>query len=111
MANHTYEGWAEIYAKRIAQCKDDSSRLLELSKIWIEIQKLTSDGKTLTDVQRTRMLEALKKALRKLGYDDSYVTLEHYKSAEGLEEFAKSNSVSNEEMLSMMSMVAKGPKR
>lgn len=109
MASYTYSEMADLYAKRIVQCKDGTARLLEMEKIWREIPKLTSGGVPLTDKQQARMLDALKQALKKLGYDDSVLALEYYKGTENYEELAKSASISNEELLSMMRMVAKGP--
>ncbi|AYN25566.1 hypothetical protein D8682_00360 (plasmid) [Buttiauxella sp. 3AFRM03] len=109
MASYTFTQWAEIYARRIVQCKDGTARLLEMEKIWRDIQKLTSDGVPLTDEQKARMLDELKQALKKLGYDDSVLALEYRKGTEVYEELAKSASISNEELLSMMKMVAKGP--
>ncbi|ACI07282.1 hypothetical protein KPK_3352 [Klebsiella variicola] len=57
------------------------------------------------------MLEELKKALTDLGYDDDVIALEHYSGREDYEALAKSgSSISNDEILAMMRMVAKGPK-
>ncbi|WP_235317056.1 hypothetical protein, partial [Klebsiella variicola] len=111
MAVQTYKELAEIYAARISKCKDGDMRVIELNKIWMEIQTLTVDGNPLTEHQRVRMLEELKKALTDLGYDDDVIALEHYSGREDYEALAKSgSSISNDEILAMMRMVAKGPK-
>ncbi len=111
MAVQTNKELAEIYAARISKCKDGDMRVIELNKIWMEIQTLTVDGNPLTEHQRVRMLEELKKALTDLGSDDDVIALEHYSGREDYEALAKSgSSISNDEILAMMRMVAKGPK-
>ena len=47
MAVQTYKELAEIYAARISKCKDGDMRVIELNKIWMEIQTLTVDGKVI----------------------------------------------------------------
>ncbi len=49
MAVQTYKELAEIYAARISKCKDGDMRVIELNKIWMEIQTLTVDGNPLTE--------------------------------------------------------------
>ncbi|EOR7867403.1 hypothetical protein FYL99_RS20230 [Escherichia coli] len=113
MATRTYKEWADHYATRIAECKDGDTRLIELTKIWDEMQRLTSGGKRLSASQLGRMLDELKEALKKLGYSDTFIALEYLKGTEEyelLEKASSSSSISNDELRDMMRMVAKGPK-
>lgn len=111
MVTRTYKEWADHYAARIAACKDGDTRLIELTKIWDEIQKLTSGGKRLNSTQLARMLNELKAALKELGYNDTLVAFEYRKGTEAYEILEKSSSsISNDELRDMMRMVAKGPK-
>lgn len=110
MESHSYTEWGEIFAKRIARCKDGDDRLLELANIWRDIQRLTTNGKPLNESQKNRILRELKKALEELGYDVSHLTLEDYKGTEDYQELLKSGSISNDELREMMRVVAKGPK-
>ncbi|EKH8025194.1 TPA: hypothetical protein OR518_003659 [Escherichia coli] len=112
MVTRTYKEWADHYAARIAACEDGDTRLLELTKIWDEIQKLTSGGKRLNSTQLARLLHELKAALKELGYNDTLVAFEYRKGTEAYEilEKSSSSSISNDELRDMMRMVAKGPK-
>lgn len=111
MATRTYEEWADHYAARIADCKDGDARLIELTKIWDEIQTLTTNGQRLNTTQLRRMLDELKKALKELGYSDTFVAFEYRQGTQDYELLEKaSTSISNDELREMMRMVAKGPK-
>jgi hypothetical protein len=50
MAVQTYKELAEIYAARISKCKDGDMRVIELNKIWMEIQTLTVDETLLLSI-------------------------------------------------------------
>lgn len=103
----TYKELADDYAKRIAKHKTPQERERELENIRSEIRRLTSGGIPLSEKQIARMFRELKSSLKELGFDESILALEHHK---GAEELSKSSSISNDELLALMSMVSRGPK-
>ncbi|HBC9086179.1 TPA: hypothetical protein ACXEP4_000110 [Klebsiella pneumoniae] len=101
----TYKEIADKYAKRVARCRNLVERHHELERIRAEIDRLTVDGKAISEQQIVQLLRELKKSLRELGFDESIISFETYIN----EEFSKSSSsISNDELLSLMRMVAKG---
>lgn len=103
----SYKQLADKYAARIAERKTPSEREQEFENIRAEISRLTVDGMPINQKQFAHLLRILKDSLKELGFDESVLTLEDYT---GAEELAKSLSVSNDEILSLMSMVSRGPK-
>jgi hypothetical protein len=98
---------ADEYAKRIAKHNTPQERERELENIRSEIRRLTSGGTPLSENQIAHILRELKGSLKELGFDESILALEHHK---GAEELSKSLSISNDELLALMSMVSRGPK-
>jgi len=106
----TYKELADEYAKRLSNIRKADERIADLEKILEEIQHFTVDNKPISARQIEHMLKALKESLKELGFDESTFALEYYNNT-GLEELAKSSStISNDEILALMSMVSRGPK-
>ncbi|WP_429036846.1 hypothetical protein [Aeromonas veronii] len=105
----TFKEKADVYAARIAKFKRSVDRENELKAILAEIQRLTIDNKPLNEIQKTRILKEIKNSLKELGfYEDDVVFLESYVGADS---FTKaSHSISNDEILALMSMVSRGKK-
>lgn len=106
----TYKELADEYAKRLSSIRKADERIADLEKILDEIQRFTVDNKPISARQIEHMLKTLKESLKELGFDESILALEYYNNT-GLEELAKSSStISNDEILALMSMVSRGPK-
>lgn len=73
-----------------------------------EIKRLTIDNQPLNETQKSRLLKDIKQSLKELGFYEEFICLEHYI---GSEDFIKSSeSISNDEILALMSMVSRGKK-
>lgn len=97
------------YAIRIASGHTPQSREDELSKILREFDAET-EGKpqVVRDDLRRKFLHELRKALIEHGFSFESFGLE---KRGGLEWLTKSNTVGNEEVIALMKMVARGPKK
>ncbi|MBJ2118270.1 hypothetical protein [Proteus penneri] len=105
----TYKETAVKYAESIARLKNSTQREHRLQEIIADINTLFVDGKPIDDNQKVRLYRELKKALKELGFVDIVFDLQ---INEGLEELAKSSGfIGNDELLELMSMVAREPKR
>lgn len=105
----TYQETAYEYAKSIVRLNSSIQRERRLAEIIADIDTLEVNGKPIDNSQKLRLYRELKKALKELGFDESVLG---FQINEGLEELAKSSAfIGNEEILELMSMMSRGPKR